>query len=272
MLGIPSSFDLSGLTSFIQSFKKPAKITIEEIDSLTNDIKNLKALKEQVSAEKRTAQQPHEAERKKYSTLFETAKDDKKKAGEAYVPLEQWVKNTETDLRGLIDTALAEQERIRREKEQAAQQALLEAERTQREAEEAAAKARRSGDELDQQEAAKAKQQAEAAALATPTTTQSFEPTPANISKAKILDFVVTDVSQVPDDYVDYVPNTSLIYEKISDQFPFIKDMSVVLDEDLVPDEYMHDVVSQDKVMKDLREEKDIPGIEIKYKERTIIR
>jgi len=277
MFNIPTTFNLNGLTKFIDTVVIPDKLTIEDIDKVTSDIKALKTLAVQISTEKKLAQEPHEKERSKYSALFEQAKLDKKLAGEPFVALEKWVADTEAKLRAMINAAVAEVERKKREAEAEAKRLADETERKRLQAEEALAKARMTDSSTDKIAAANAARDAHEtqrrlhdAQFAVHS--QEHTPAPVTTRTVNVLDFEVQDILKVPEEYVDYIPNMKLIYAAVTKKFPFITDMTVMINPEITPDEYMHDEVNSDKVMEVLKQGKEIPGIKKLYHQKVQLR
>ena len=277
MLNIPSAFDPNQLPEFIASCQIPQSINIEQIDSITTDVKAVKALKTQIVAEKKRAQEPFEKERAKHSTLFEKAKMDKKNAGAPYEELESWVKTTESTLRRLIDGALAEQLRQQQAAEAERARVAYEAEQQRLRAEAQAAEARRSGEVAAQIEAVRQEQlakQAEHELQASKFAAEHVQEqaAPSSIKQSKILDYKVTNIDEVPDEYIDYVPNMQAIYGLIQGHFSYVVEMSIKVDIDKVPDDLVYGEPNDARIIADLRKDVVIPGIEKTYTTRTSLK
>jgi myosin heavy subunit len=271
---IPSTASLSKVKDFIKNYS-PFKIqSSEDVETASDAVKKIKSLITKFKEDKKAAEEPFEKERKLLSTQLDKAKDGKKSAGEPYAEVIKELEDKEAQLRASITEFAAEQQRLKEAEERRIREAEALAEKKRLEAERLKEEARRTGEQKTMMEAFKAQQALNDAEIALAQEEQNCTAPVQMVgtTTAKRVDFEVEDILKVPTEYVEYIPNRTLIADKIAQAFPFLKEVNYTIDINLVPDELMHDAPIKDKVIKALREGIDIPGIKKTYKESLVVR
>lgn len=277
MLKIPGKYTLDSLKNYIKKITLPPleKITVSLVEEVSQDIKTIKSITKDLKEQKKAAEEPFETERKDAQIKLDAAKTGKQAAGQPYADTIEALAELENGMRQMILDFNKYQEDQRRIAEAEAAKLKAEEERLKAEAEAAAIKARRSGKEADAVAAFKAEQKAIKAEDKAATVMIPEIQKVSGVSTVKRVSYEVLDIMKVPQEYVEYVPDMVKIGNDVQaalSHMPFIRDIEYVVNPDLVPDNYMHDQVIHNRVLSDLRNGVEIPGIKKVFEEHAAVR
>lgn len=240
-----------------------------EVDGVTEDLKALKKLKKDTADKKKAVVGPLDEARKIAEAAFNDAKAKKKEASEPYDTVRKEVERLDRSGRDAI-AAFTEEERRKQEEElQAMKQALENSEEHLSSAMDAA-----NADDMEQAQKLKDKSDEyleeyhdREQALADPTEISG-------VGVAHYLDFTVTDITQVPDSFIDLLPDIERITTDIEAGYPGVKVIKLEIDEVNLDPILKSRQVNRKKVLDHLKADKGnvIPGIQKEIKDRAIVK
>ena len=263
--------DLKDLRPLTKELELPDEITTDQVPIVLENIKELKQIIKVIKVQKKKAEQPSEEARKKADDMLTEARSSKTLAGKPFQNAAVWCAGQEVGLRKLLTDLRSKQDRARQE--ELARIAKLEAEqaRLEEEAKQAKIKARKSDSDADKAIAENLKESNTKITQDISNIVSSITET-AEIPVMKRVEFKVLDITKVPDMYVKCLPDKVAIMAAIVKQFPFIKNLSLEVEPDVVPIEFMYDDPIDKEILRTLRAGKDIPGIEKVIIESTLVR
>jgi len=188
----------------------------QEVTNISEELKGFKRLKAEAEEAKRAAIQPLDDVRKKAKTALDEAIANKKVIAEPYAKVINECKRLDKTGRDCI-TNYTEEIRFKKEQElKAMSDALEDAANTMDQAQELAKQAKITGDEelfnaaCDNKEAADAKLEEYRDLEAS----LSDDPNITGIGISNYIDYSIDDVAQVPDSFIDFLPDVSKIQKE----------------------------------------------------------
>ena len=268
--------DITTLAEELSTSSIGVPTSLGDVTSISSVLKTTKNLLKEVTAQKKDVVAPFEAARKQCELAFEDAKQAKKTASKPYDDIKRAL--TTLDTQGRTEIAqYSENERARIEAEYKAKQELLDqSQALLQKAKDIVAEAVDTNSDEKFQQAQELKIQSDEAFEQYHDIDETPEVQSAihGVSISHYIDYVISDLTLVPDSFIDIVVDEEYLHQMITSTFSGVTIVKLEVDVDKVDSQYRMKQVNSKAVVEYLKKDDTnvIPGITKLIKDRTIVK